>query len=199
MAVANEIRRVAPTVYSWQAYEPAVKCDLSSAAIVTAEGLVLIDPIALAKPALATLASEFTLAAIILTNGNHARDSDAYRKEFRIPICAHAGARDSMDVVPDLTLSEGEPAPCSLRVVEVPGAGPGEIAVLGKGVACIGDAVINLPPEGLRLLPPKYCSDPAALPGSLRKLLSHEFDILTFAHGSPLAGQARRGLEVLLS
>ena len=34
---------------------------------------------------------------------------------------------------------------------------------------------------------------------SLRKLLSYEFDVLTFAHGTPLVGQARRRLELLLA
>lgn len=197
--VAQEIRRIAPGLFSWQAYEPAVKCDLSSAAVVTAAGLILIDPIALAKPALADLVMHAKPAAILLTNGNHARDADAWRKEFGIPVWAHEEAASAMEIKADAFLHEGGIAPGGLRVVALPGAGPGEIALLGGNAAFLGDALVNLPPEGLRLLPAKYCSDPAALPGSLRKLLSCEFDVMTFAHGAPLVGQARRTLEVLLS
>jgi Metallo-beta-lactamase superfamily len=199
MAVAQEIRRVASGLYTWQAYEPAVKCDLSSAAVVTPAGLVLIDPIALTKPALAALVKDAKPAAILLTNGNHARDADAYRKELGIAVWAHEGAASALEIEPDATLADGEIAPGGFCVMALNGAGPGEIALLGAGAACLGDAIINLPPEGLRLLPAKYCSDPVALPGSLRKLLSCEFDVLTFAHGAPLVGQARRNLEVLLS
>ncbi|MEQ1853323.1 MAG: hypothetical protein ABMA01_17220 [Chthoniobacteraceae bacterium] len=197
--VAQEFRRIAQGLFSWQAYEPAVKCDLSSAAVVTPAGLLLIDPIALAKPALADLVKAARPSAIVLTNGNHARDADAYRQEFGIPVWVHEAAGAALEIKADAVLADGGIAPGGLRVMTLPGAGPGEIALLCGEVAFLGDAIVNLPPEGLRLLPAKYCSDPAALRGSLRKLLSCEFDVMTFAHGAPLVGQARRNLEVLLS
>jgi hypothetical protein len=199
MVVAEKIERITPEILSWQAFEPAVKCDLSSAAIVTPQGLVFVDPIALARPALSALAGEFPPVAIILTNGNHGRDAERYRDAFGIPVCAHGEAAGALEIRPDRILVEGEPAPGGLDVLAIRGAGPGEIALLRPGLACFGDAVVNLPPGGLRLLPEKYCSDPAALPGSLRKLLYYDFDVMTFAHGAPLAGMARQSLELLLS
>ena len=199
MVVADEIHTVTPSLFYWQAYEPAVKCDLSCCALASVDGLVFIDPVALAEPVLGGLASRFKPAAIVLTNGNHTRAAASYREQNEVPIFAHVDATDSLDAKPDVTLADGDSAPGGLRVVALPGAGPGEIALVGDGLACLGDAVINLPPDGLRLLPAKYCSDPRELSFSLRKLLSYDFDVMTFAHGTPLVGSARRHIELLLA
>lgn len=197
--VADGFQFVPPSVYFWQAYDPAVKCPLSSCAIKTAAGLILIDPIPLEEAALSELIAGASPAAIVLTNGNHGRAAAAYRDRFGIPVLAPADAGPDLEVTPDATLADGDVAPGGLRVISLPGAGPGEIGLLGGRVVCIGDAIINLDPEGLRLLPAKYCRDARRLPDSLRKLLSCEFDVMTFAHGTPLVAAARQRLELLLA
>ena len=198
MAIAGDIVAVTASLFTWQAYEPAVKCELSSCAMVTNEGLLLVDPIELAEPAFASLVNGRRPAAIVLTNGNHTRAAAIFRTRLGVPIFA-AGNADGLEIVPDATAADGELLPGGMRVVTLPGAAPGEIALIGNGAACIGDALINLPPEGFRILPAKYCSDPAALGNSLRKLLSYEFQVMTFAHGTPLIGEGPRRLEQLLA
>jgi len=44
MACAEDFDVVQPGLYFWQAYDPAVKVDLSCCARLTAKGLVFIDP-----------------------------------------------------------------------------------------------------------------------------------------------------------
>ena len=198
MASAQSFTAITPAVFSWQAYERAVKCDLSSCGIATAAGLIFVDPIDLAEPAMEELLAAKTPLAIVLTNGNHTRDAGKFRKRFGVKVFAAADA-EGLDITLDATLADGDLIPGGMQVVALPGAGPGEIALVGNGIACVGDALIHLEPEGLRLLPAKYCSDARRLPDSLRKLLSSEFDVLTFAHGTPLVGQARRRLELLLA
>lgn len=198
MAIAEDIVAVSGSLFTWQAYEPAVKCDLSSCALVTDDGLLLVDPIELAAPALSRLVTGRRAAAIALTNGNHTRAAAVFRARLGVPIFA-AGNADGLEIAPDATAADGALLPGGIRVVSLPGAGPGEIALIGNGVACIGDALINLPPEGFRVLPAKYCCDPAELGNSLRKLLSYEFQVMTFAHGTPLIGEGRRRLEQLLA
>jgi glyoxylase-like metal-dependent hydrolase (beta-lactamase superfamily II) len=198
MAVARDFLRVTAGICSWQAYEPEVKCDLSSCALATCDGLILVDPIGLAEDAFARMSSGVPPCAIVLTNGNHARAAASYRERFGTKVFASADAA-GLELTPDATLADGDFGPGGLRVVAMPGAGPGEIALLGNGVAVIGDALINLAPEGFRRLPAKYCTDPGRLEDSLRKLLSYEFDVMTFAHGAPLVGEARRSLELLLA
>jgi hypothetical protein len=198
MVSAAEFQRVTPALFHWQAFEPAVKCDLSASAVVTPQGTVFIDPFPLAESAMAELIATAPPLAILLTSGNHERAAGDFRRRLRVPICATAAAAAAMSITVDRTLENGDAAPGGLQVVGIPSAGPGEVAFIGHGVACIGDAVIHLESHGFALLPPKYCAAPALLPNDLRKLLSYDFHILTFAHGSPLLECARQRLESLL-
>ena len=198
MPVATNFQLATPSIFAWQAYDPAVKCDLSSCAIETADGLIFVDPIELAEPALATLLLGRKPHAIVLTNGNHSRAAEKFRARLGVKIFASADA-DGLDITPDATLADGHRAPGNMRAITLPGAGPGEVALVGHGIACLGDALIHLPPDGLRMLPDKYCADPAQLRRSLRKLLSCDFQVLTFAHGAPLTDSARQKLEHLLA
>ena len=196
MPVATDFQAVTPSVFAWHAYEPAVKCEISSCALETADGLIFVDPIELAEPALARLLHGRKPHAVVLTNGNHTRAAEKFRAWLGVKIFASRDA-DGLDITPVETLSDGQIAFGDLRVVALPGAGPGEIALVGRGVACIGDALIHLPPEGFRMLPEKYCADPGLLRRSLRKLLSCDFQVMTFAHGAPLTDSARTKLEQL--
>ncbi len=189
---------VAPGVFHWQAYDPEVKCDLSSIALETQEGLLWIDPIPLADAALADLASRGTPLAILLTSGNHERAADVYRRRFDVPVCASAAAAEAMGIVVDEILMEESSAPGGMDIVAISSAGPGEVAFAGHGVACVGDALIHLESHGFALLPAKYCADARRLPNDLKKLLSYDFRILTFAHGAPLTERSRQRLETLL-
>lgn len=162
---------------------------------MTPEGLVLIDPIALADP------DELPAppAAILLTSANHARAAGWWRGRTGARIYALAEALPELEVEPVAPLEDGELAPGGFRVVALPGGAPGETAYVGHGICAVGDAVINMEGHGFALLPAKYCTDAPRLPQSLKKLLSCEFSILTFAHGTPLVQNARARLSQLLA
>jgi glyoxylase-like metal-dependent hydrolase (beta-lactamase superfamily II) len=172
----SALRLVRDGLWAWQAYEPAVKCDLSASAVLTADGVILVDPFPFEEP----LPFEKP-AAIFLTNGNHARAADALRTRYGVPVFAPPEAVAELGIAVD-----GAPSLGGVRVIALPGAGPGEVAYLFGRVLCLGDAV-------------KYCNDPAKLRDSLRKLLSLEFDILTFAHGAPILHDARQRLSKLIA
>ncbi len=200
MPAADEFQLVTPRLAFWQAYEPAVKCDLSCCAPVTPGGLVFIDPIPLAEDALTEVARLALPVAIVCTNGNHARAAADYRARFSIPICAHPAAAGELGVAVDREVREGDTIGGSLTVIELPGAGPGEIALhSAAGAVHLGDALIHVEPLGFALLPDKYCADARELRRSLGKLLRFEFELLSFAHGLPLAAKARSRLESLLA
>ncbi len=196
---AEEFQVVSPSLAVWQAYEPAVKCELSSCARRFGNELVFIDPIPLAKMALAELVAEATPVAIIVTNGNHARAAAEFRDRFSIPILAHAAAAAELGIAIDQSLAEGDSALGRFTVVEIAGAPAGEIALHADGIAHLGDALINLDPLGFTTLPDKYCADPREMRRALGKLLRFDFELLTFAHGLPLVSQAKRRLEQLLA
>jgi hypothetical protein len=198
-ARAEEVQRVTDTLYFWQAFEPAVRVELSSCAVLTQEGWVFIDPIPLGIDALHELLEISQPASIVLTNGNHARSSTELGQRFSIPILAHAAAEADLGIKIDSFLREGEMVAGGLQVIELAGAGPGEIALVSSSGLHLGDALINLDPQGLTFLPDKYCSDPKKLRENLRKLLNVECTLMTFAHGLPLLNRPRERLVQLLA
>jgi hypothetical protein len=198
MTIADEVLQVTPALSFWQAYEPAVKCDLTSCAVMTGEGLMVIDPIGLRPAAWDALGAADRPGAILLTSGNHARAAADWRARLGWRVIAPLGAVGDLEITPDATVADGDLTPGGFRIVGLPSAGPGEVAYVGNGLACLGDAVINLPSTGFALLPDKYCAAPKRLRDDLRKLLSLDFHILTFAHGPPMIAQARAQLTKLL-
>ncbi len=199
MARADEFQVITSRVAFWQVYEPSVKCDLSCCAVRTEAGLVFVDPVSLAPEAMEELVAVAQPHLIVLTNGNHARAAEQYRKRFSIPIAAHPQAIPELGLKVDIELCTDAEAIPGLMVLELPGAGLGEVALhFGEGLWSVGDALINLAPQGFGLLPPKYCLDAAQMRGALRNLLRFEIELLTFAHGLPLVAGAREKLESLL-
>jgi len=199
MARADEIHEVRHGLYFWQAYEPAVKVELSCCACRTRRGLVFVDPIPLAKLALEELLEAGPPAAIVLTNGNHARAAAEYRKRLSIPIYAHGDAVEELGLAVDHPVNDGDVVMDELTVTRLPGSAAGEIALAGNGAWHLGDALIHLPPMGFSLLPDKYCDDPKELRHSVEKLLRIPFEVLTFAHGLPIVAHARQRLSQLLA
>lgn len=197
MKPVSEYAAIRSGLFHWQGYEPAVKCDCSSTAIVTEAGLIFIDPIPLAKDALTELVTEsFSApAAIVLTSGNHQRESLSLGKQFGIPVFAPADAGD--DIEADQRFVPGERV-AGMESLALPGFGPGETVFLHEEILIFGDALINLEPEGLRLLPEKYRTDKKQALRSLALLKGLKPEILLFAHGNPIVQDAAGRLLICL-
>jgi len=200
MRAADELHRVTAELFVWQLYEPSVKAELTACAVLEAGELILIDPLPLAAEALEELTGHGRPSTVVLTNGNHGRATELYRKKFGVRVLASAGAAAELETKPDELVEEGMLVGGGLAVHSLEGAGPGEIALLGKsGGLHFGDAVIHLPEHGFSLLPEKYCTDARQMRESLRKLLRLDFTLLTFAHGLPIVTRARDQLAQLLA
>ena len=198
MVCADDFDSLRDGVFFWQAYDPAVKVDLSCCARRTGKGLVFIDPIPLAQDALERLCASSQPAGIVLTNGNHERAARTFRDHFHIAIWGHRDAQSELGGCLDHFLEDGETVFDELTAIGLPGAGSGEIAILGGEFLHMGDALIHLPQTGLGILPAKYCADFKELRRSLRKLLSFRFEALTFAHGLPVIAQGFQRISQLL-
>jgi len=193
-----EYSTLRPGLFHWQGYEPEVKCDCSSTAVVTPSGLIFIDPVPLADAALKDLVAEsFSApAAVVLTSGNHQRESLALAKRFGIPVFAPADAGN--DIIADQRFRSGDPV-AGMESIALPGFGPGETAFLHEGALIFGDALIHLDPEGLRLLPEKYREDKKQSLRSLASLAAIKPQLLLFAHGQPIIHNAATRLVGCLS
>ncbi len=200
MPLATNLRQIVPRLWSWHAYDPQVKVDLFSCAIESEEGLVLIDPIGLDELGMKTLASRGSVRAIVVTNANHARQSAEFQRSWNAPILTHRDAVMELEIAVDGLLQAGDFLGGGIQVLELPGAGAGEIALYDQsGRIHFGDAVVNLESTGLCLLPEKYCSDAAQLRKSVAALCGLKADVITFAHGMPLVGPLGDGLNLIVS
>ena len=189
MQPVAEYSMVRMGLFHWQGYEPAVKCDCSSTAIVTSSGLIFIDPIPLDEEALKEMVAEsFSApAAVVLTSGNHQRESLDLAKRLGIPLFAPEDAGE--DIIADQRFRSGDSV-AGMELIALPGFGPGETAFLHEGTLIFGDALINLEPEGLRLLPEKYREDKKRSLRSLVALEELKPEVLLFAHGHPIIQSA---------
>ena len=85
--------------------------------------------------------------------------------------------------------------------IPLTGAGEGETSYFHpeSKTLVVGDALINLPPHGLTLLPDKYCTDPVQLRKSVRRLSQLPIERIFFAHGAPIVHSGLSQLTPLLS
>lgn len=202
MASADEFHDLGGGLYFWQTYEPAVKTDLSCAALRTGDDWFFIDPIPLAADALHELTGDKVRGgAILLTNGNHERAAAAFRDRFALPVLAHAEAAAEFTLAVDRLVANGDEPFAGISVIALPGAAAGEVAYLhaASGTLGLGDALIHLGSHGFGPLPPKYCRDSRGLLKSLAHLRDVHFERMTFAHGTPILTKARARLASLLA
>ncbi len=194
---APEVHMLAPGLTIWHRYSPDVKAELFSTALRSEARVYLIDPGYLDSESLGNLLENSTVAGVIVTNGNHERDSAFYARQFSAPFYATSEA----GVPGTLPICEGQILEAGLRVITIEGAAPGECALHhghSGGTLIVGDALINMEPYGFTFLPAKYCSNQKQMRKSLRRLLEQPFERMLFAHGTPLISGARDRLRALL-
>jgi glyoxylase-like metal-dependent hydrolase (beta-lactamase superfamily II) len=201
MPEAEELQQITASLWAWQVYDPAIKSDLFSTALLAAGLLFLVDPVRLASPFWKELTADRRLGGILVTNVNHLRNAAALARRERIPVLAAEPVTRQLAAVETKILDHGSQVAPNLTAIAIEGAAEGELAFHSAdddGTVVTGDSLIHLEPYGFALLPAKYCVDQKAMWRSLRQLLDYQFERLFFAHGTPLISSARSRLEMLL-
>jgi glyoxylase-like metal-dependent hydrolase (beta-lactamase superfamily II) len=197
---ATTLKRVAPSLFAWSSHHAQWHVDFSSHALTTPEGVALIDPVRLTEPALKKLEALGDPIGVFLTNGNHDRSADWFRKRYGIQVYAHEKAKTGAEIPLDVLVLDGEQLPGGLSVIEVPGSAAGEVVfhtAQEKGIVFIGDAILHQP-DGLSMLPPAYCEDQQQAIRSLRRLLELRFAIAAFSHGHAIIGDAQARISAFI-
>ncbi len=201
MIAADELQIIGPGLALWHAFEATAKAELFSTAVRCPRGLLLVDPIPLTDSAEDELLALGPVGGVVVSNANHWRASAALSEKWGIPLSGHSSLEDEA-VGAFHSIRQGDVLLDSLKVLEIPGAAPGEIAVYSPahhGSFIMGDALIHFDPYGFTFLPTKYCTDHKQMQHSLRQLLDYQFERMLFAHGTPILSKARSRLEQLLN
>ena len=201
MPVACDLDQPFPGFFFWQYYDPKIKAELCSSAILVAGKIYLVDPILLEASQLDLLCQKAPPAGIIVTNANHARASDYYSKELSVPILAQPASFPDKKPPQFVEIAGGRKICAELEVIAIEGAVAGEIALYDPskgGTLIVGDALINFDPPGFGVLPRKYCRNERQLRQSLLEHLARPVDRIFFAHGMPILSGATARLRLLL-
>jgi glyoxylase-like metal-dependent hydrolase (beta-lactamase superfamily II) len=201
MKPANNLREIVNGLWFWSSLQEEWKVDFSSCAWNGKGGLVLIDPIELDNANLAKLEKVGRPAAILLTNQNHERHADWFRKEYGIKVHVHREAVPGIEISPDEFFCDDAMVSGDLKVIHLPGSSPSECAFYSDangGMVLTGDVVLN-GKDGLVFLPEDYCKDAKQSRESAKKLLRLKFETLTVAHGNPVHPRAREQFAKLFS
>ena len=197
LPTAASIDRLAPGLWSWSAYSPHHKVELRSHAWIEQGLISLFDPIPLAPGLLPSFLGEGQGCQIFLTNANHPRDTVGWLRS----------AENHFHTIPKVHCPDLSPALIDTRVkrgswtcISLPGGAQFETAYLHprQGILVVGDALVNLPPRGLEILPAKYCVDQVQLQHSLQQLLDLDLQRVLFAHGNQLTGAELNQLYSLI-
>lgn len=206
MKPADDFHHLGHGLFEWSAFDPAAKVDLHAHALLAGDRLLFVDPIPLGPAAMAELLETAGVppGPVLLSNANHARHADHFRRRLKVPVLAAAAAREGLraDGLEVDEILEAAPLPGGLSAIPLPGFVPGEVAFFhgdDGGTLRVGDALIHLAaPYDFVPLPDKYCTDPKLARTSLRALLAVNFSRMLFAHGNPLLSGARARLEGML-
>ena len=175
--------------------------------------LVFIDPFILPEEKTSVLEALGTPTHVLITNQNHDRDAEQYRRRYGAKIMAHRDLADHFDFALDGTFEDEDPLPGGLRAIRMYGAFKGETIFLHpeqSGSLIVGDAIMNLQlgrygvagvamrtvgwPEGPGTMPRLLMEDEMQAAESYRKLLRYPFSRILMSHGTPILTEARSTL-----
>jgi len=201
MPVACDLYQLVPGLFIWQYYDPTVKAELCSSAIIASGEIYVVDPILLEASQFGRLRRIAPPVGIVVTNANHQRGALYYSEKLSAPILARRESFRGKKPSRFIEIANGAKICDELEVIAIEGAVAGEIALYhpsNGGTLVVGDALINFEPPGFAVLPRKYCLNQKQMQRSLQELLTRPVERLLFAHGTPILSGASARLRNLL-
>ena len=185
--------------------------------IKAADGLILIDPWEIDAAHLRAIEDLGHPKHILITNLNHERDAQAYRRRYGAQVWAHRDLAGFFDFTLDGLFDDGDVLPGELHALCLPGTFRGETVFWHEkegGSLIFGDALMNLNlaeyglagglmqtagwPDGPGTMPRLLMQDEARALASFRRLFEREFTRLLMTHGTPVESQGREALRLAL-
>lgn len=196
------MKEILPGIYQWSWFSQEKGYDFNGHLIVTGTDRVMIDPPPLSAEDGAWLQKQGAISYIILTNRDHVREAEAYRKQFKTTVLAPVQDAPLMGIRIDRTFKDGDLLPGGIKAIHIPdGKSPGESALFlnrGKRILILGDALIGKPPGRLNLMPPEKYRDPSKAREGIRVLLKYFFDSILVGDGTSILTGGRQAIEEFL-
>jgi glyoxylase-like metal-dependent hydrolase (beta-lactamase superfamily II) len=164
----------------------------------TAGGLVIIDPVPLAKEALAGLKE---VQSIILTTSYHQRSAWRYRRELGVPVYAPHGS-EGMDEEPDSYYSSDGPLPDGFTALPVTGFPTGMSLIYraqSEPVAFCADLIYDDPQSTYRFPREPGLFNRVKGRDDARALMDQNVDILCVGHGRTVFGGVNEILQIAIN
>jgi glyoxylase-like metal-dependent hydrolase (beta-lactamase superfamily II) len=185
--------KVLEGVWIWSFFLEKSEMDGNGYLIQTSEHeAFIVDPPCEGPEVLDAFATLLSPQAVLLTNRNHERASDLFRRHFGIPIYAHEADAANLQVAPDRTFRDGATLPGNWQAIHLPSQkSPGETAFyhLEKQILILGDALLAVPYQQLSL-PDAVSADRQEAVQGLRRLLKLDVKTLLPTHGDPVLTNA---------
>lgn len=196
------MKEILPGVFTWSFFSPEKRIEFNGWYVVSPGGPVIVDPPPCGEEILSEIEERGLPRAVILTNKDHVRDSEAFASRFRAPILIHQADAPLVNVRIGGLFNHGDELPGELTAIRVPDAkSQGECALLLRRANAIilGDAMIGRPAGQLNLLPPEKFADAARAREGIRVLLDYAFDAVLVGDGSPIPKGGHKAIEEFLA
>lgn len=197
--IAPAATEVVPGLWHWRISNSAIGGHTSSSqALLTRDGLVLIDPVRLDGAALGALPRP---VATLLTARCHQRAAWRYRRELGVEVWLPEDA-SAADEEPDHSYADGDRLPGGLRALRTPGPEWPHYSFLHEGepgILFCSDLLGSDDERGLHFINPAFHEDPAATRASVEGLLDLAFSVLCLDHGAPVTGDAKAAIRTVLA
>lgn len=183
------MKSIAPGIEQWSWFSEEKQMDFNGLVITAHDQCVIVDPPPISDEDRAIL-RRLAPTHILLTNRDHAREAEAFRTEFKVPIYAPEADASQMEIAIDTTYPDGGVLPGGLVAIHLRDMkSPGESALLlrqGNGYLILGDALIGKPAGELRLLPAEKFADVNKARESLTRLLDYEYEAVLAGDGTSI-------------
>ena len=193
------MKQIAPGIQQWSFFSEEKQLDFNGLLLTLNDHRILVDPPPLDTEARMAVLKGPPLDYIVLTNRDHVRETEAYRREFHAKVYVPAADAVQMDITSDKTYEDGQLLPGGLWVIHLEGMkSPGESALFlerGKGILIVGDALIGKPPNHLNLLAPEKLPDIGKAKEGLRRLLKYNFDMVLVGDGASILTEGKEAVR----
>ncbi|HJU04706.1 MAG TPA: hypothetical protein VJ692_06090 [Nitrospiraceae bacterium] len=193
------MKQLLPGIWQWSWFSEEKQLDFNGHFLVVGEHRVLIDPPPMNVEAMAHARRHGPVDYIVITNRDHSREGEVYRKEFACQTWVPEMDAPQMEIAADKTYKDGELLPGGIWAIHLQNQkSPGECALFlqqGKGIMILGDALIGKPPGSVAMLAAEKYADVEKARDGLRRLLKYNFDTVLVGDGASIMAGAKQAVE----